>query len=90
MGEGPVKMEPSIEGIQEVGNVSSAPDDSFLIEEVVDDFDAIAHLDLRLFRHGKDRTDQLARFDVVERRNSVKSTLFQLLSVTCHGRLLFL
>jgi hypothetical protein len=28
---------------------SSAPDDAFLIEEVIDDFDAIAHLDLCLF-----------------------------------------
>jgi hypothetical protein len=26
-----------------------APDDAFLIEEIIDDFDAIAHLDLRLF-----------------------------------------
>ena len=39
---------------------SSAPDDAFLIEEVVDHFDAITHLDLRLFGHGEDGTDQLA------------------------------
>ncbi len=39
---------------------SSAPDDALLIEEIVDHFDAIAHLDLGLFRHGEDGTDQLA------------------------------
>jgi len=39
---------------------SSAPDNTLLIEEVIDHFDAITHLDLRLFRHGKDGTDQLA------------------------------
>jgi len=38
---------------------SSTPDDALLIEEVIDDFDAITHLDLSLFRHGEDGTDQL-------------------------------
>lgn len=69
---------------------SSTPDDAFLIEEVVDHFDAITHLDLRLFGHGEDGTNQLSRFDVVERRNPVRSTFFQLLSVACHACLLFL
>ena len=69
---------------------SSAPDNTLLIEEVIDHFDAITHLDLRLFRHGKDGTDQLARLDFVERRNPFRSTLLQLLSVTCHACLLFL
>jgi hypothetical protein len=77
-------------GIQELEGGSSAPDDAFLIEEVVDHFDAITHLDLRLFGHREDGTDQLARFDIVERRNPVGPTLFQLLSVACHGCLLFL
>ncbi len=31
------------------GARSSAPDHALLIEEVIDHFDAIAHLDLRLF-----------------------------------------
>ena len=31
------------------GETGSAPDDALLIEEVIDDFDAIAHLDLCLF-----------------------------------------
>jgi len=39
---------------------SSAPDDALLIEEVIDHFDAITHLDLGLFGHGEDGTDQLA------------------------------
>ena len=47
-------------GIRRWRTRSLAPDDAFLIEEVIDHFDAIAHLDLRLFRHGEDGTDQLA------------------------------
>ena len=47
-------------GLKKWRTLSSAPDDAFLIEEVVDDLDAIAHLDLRLFGHGEDGTDQLA------------------------------
>jgi hypothetical protein len=47
-------------GFREWRTWSSAPDDAFLIEEVIDHFDAIAHLDLRLFGHGEDGTDQLA------------------------------
>jgi hypothetical protein len=35
--------------IQEVRKVGSAPDYAFLIEEVIDHFDAVPHLDLRLF-----------------------------------------
>jgi hypothetical protein len=66
-----------------------APDDAFLIEEVVDHFDAITHLDLRFLGHWKDGTDQLARFDVVERRNSVRSTLLKFLPVARHGCLRF-
>ena len=69
---------------------SSAPDDALLIEEVVNHFDAITHLDLRLFGHWEDGTDQLARFDVVKRWNSVRSTLFKFLPVACHGCLLYL
>ncbi len=38
----------------------SAPDDAFLIEEVIDHFDAVAHLNLGLLGHRKNSTDQLA------------------------------
>ena len=48
-------------GIQEVENAGdSAPDDVLLIEEVIDDFDTVTHLDLGFFGHGEDGTDQLA------------------------------
>jgi len=47
-------------GFREWRTRGSAPDDAFLIEEVIDDFDAITHLDLRFLRHGEDGTDQLA------------------------------
>jgi hypothetical protein len=47
-------------GFREWRTRGSAPDDAFLIEEVIDDLDAIPHLDLRFFRHGDDGTDQLA------------------------------
>lgn len=49
----------------------SAPDDTFLIEEVFDHFDAIAHLDLRLFGHGQDRSDELTGLHIHEGRNSL-------------------
>jgi hypothetical protein len=42
------------------GSTGSAPDDAFLIEEVIDHFDAIAHLNLGLFGHGEDGTNQFA------------------------------
>ena len=47
-------------GFREWRTRGSAPDDAFLIEEVIDHFDAITHLNLGLFRHGEDGTDQLA------------------------------
>jgi len=65
--------------------VGSAPDNAFLIEEVIDHFDAVTHLNLRLFRHRENGANQLARLNVVERRNAMGSTLFQLLSKTCHS-----
>jgi hypothetical protein len=46
--------------IQEVKKVGSAPDNAFLIEEVVDDFDAVPHLNLGLFRHRENGAYQLA------------------------------
>lgn len=42
------------------GETGSAPDDALLIEEVIDDFNAIPHLDLGFLGHGEDGTDQLA------------------------------
>lgn len=57
---GPVKMETLDRGLRKWRTRASAPDDAFLIEEVIDHFDAITHLDLCLFGHGEDRTDQFA------------------------------
>lgn len=68
----------------------SAPDNAFLIEEVIDHFDAITHLHLGFFGHRKDSTEELAWLHVIERRNPFRSTPFELLSVTCHVCLLFL
>jgi hypothetical protein len=42
------------------GTRLSAPDYALLIEEVVDDLNAITHLYLRLFGHRENGTDQLA------------------------------
>ena len=46
--------------VRDLESGSSAPDDAFLIEEVIDHFDAVTHLNLGLFGHGKDGTNQLA------------------------------
>jgi hypothetical protein len=43
-----------------------APDDAFLIEEVVDHFDAFTHLGLGLFGHRQDGSDNLARFHFIQ------------------------
>jgi len=37
-----------------------APDYALLIQEIVDDFKAVAHLRLRLLGHGKNGSHQLA------------------------------
>ena len=41
------------------------PNDSFLIQEIIDHLDAVPHLGLGLFRHGNDRTHNLARLDII-------------------------
>lgn len=41
-----------------------APDHSFLIEEIFNDFDTVPHLDLSLFRHREHSSDQLAGFHI--------------------------
>ncbi len=43
-----------------------APDDSFLVEEVIDYLDAFTHLGLGLFGHRQDGPDDLARFHVIQ------------------------
>jgi hypothetical protein len=57
---GPVKMATLDRGFRKWRTRSLAPDDAFLIEEVIDHFDTITHLDLRLFGHREDGSEQLA------------------------------
>ena len=53
------------EGWEEDGQSKRlAPDDSFLVQEIINDLNTVAHLSLRLLRHGKHSADQLARFHV--------------------------
>lgn len=58
----------------------------FLIEQVVDDLDTVTHLRLCTLGHGNDGTNDLARFNVVERRDSIVSASLEVLSVACQVR----
>jgi hypothetical protein len=51
---------------REMSNRRLAPDDAFLVEEVIDYFDAFTHLGLGLFGHRQDGPDDLARFHVIQ------------------------
>src|SRR5215831_13685716 len=62
-----------------------APDDAFLVEEVVDYFDAFTHLGLSLFRHRQNGPDDFARFHIIQRRNPLAESLLAVLSVARHG-----
>jgi hypothetical protein len=52
------------------------PDDTFLIQQIVDDLDTVLHLHLSLFGHGQDCAYQLAGFHIVERWNIFTPKLF--------------
>jgi hypothetical protein len=60
------------------------PNDTFLIHEVIDYFDAVAQLELRLLGHGKNGPHELAGFDFLQGRNAGRITLFKVRSVTGH------
>lgn len=62
-----------------------APDHPFLIEEIINDFDAVTHLRLRPFRHRNDGSADLARLNIVQGRNPVGPAFFELLFVACHA-----
>lgn len=66
----------------------STPDNAFLVQKVINDFDAVPHLRLRTFRHWNDGTDDLARFNIIQGGNPVTSSPFQILPVTCQDDLL--
>ncbi len=47
-----------------------APDHSFLIQQILNDLDAVPHLDLSLLRHRQHSSDQLAGLHVHKRGNA--------------------
>jgi len=47
------------------------PDHTFLVEKIIDHFDTLTHLGLRLVRHREDGTDELPGLHVFQRRDSV-------------------
>ena len=61
------------------------PDNTFLVQEIIDDFDAIPHLSLCPFRHGNDGPADFTRFNVIERWDSFGPALLKLLSVASHA-----
>src|SRR4029078_13400343 len=66
-----------------VGNRTSlTPDHAFLVEKIIDDFDAITHLRLCALGHGNDRSADLPRFDIIKRRDAFRPALFEFLFVT--------
>lgn len=67
------------EGQQE-GTDRLHPDDTFLIEEIVDDFDTLTHLGLSLIGHREDRSDELPRLHVIQRRDPVAGSGIEILS----------
>lgn len=64
------------------------PDNTFLIQEIVDDLNTFLHLRLGLFRHGQDRPHQFARFHILQGWNGFAPKLFVIAVKTGHGNLL--
>ena len=62
------------------------PDHSLLIQEVLNHLDAVPHLDLRLFRHGKYGPNQLAGFHIHERGDVFTRQLFKIAAKASQGR----
>lgn len=59
-----------------------APDNPLLVQEVIDDFDAIAHLYLGSLGHGQHSPDQLARLHIMQGRNALVGHLFKFTAKT--------
>ena len=64
----------------------SAPDNPFLVQEIVDDFNAIPHLDLGLLRHGEHGPHELTWLKIRERWDISTRELFEITPKTCQGR----
>lgn len=69
------------------GREDLAPDDSFLIQQIINHLDTVPHLCLRALRHRDDGPNDLSRLDVIEGRNSIPGSLLKFLSVTCQTAL---
>jgi len=63
-----------------------APDYLFLVQEILDHLNAVPHLNLSLFGHGKHGTDQFPRLHVHERGNSLTRQFFEVASKASQGR----
>ncbi len=63
-----------------------APDHSFLIQQILNDFDAVPHLDLGLLRHRQHGPDQLAGLHIHERGDAFTRRFFELTTEACQGR----
>ena len=56
------------------------PNNTFLIQQIVDYLDTLTHLGLSLVRHREDGTDELPRLHVFQRRDSVTGSGIDVLS----------
>lgn len=76
-----------MEGIalKKAGVECLAPDHSFLVQQVLNDFDAVPHLDLSLFRHGEHSPDQLAGLHIHERGDAFTRRLFKITAEASQG-----
>jgi hypothetical protein len=75
---------------KESGKGALTPYDTLLVQEIIDDLDAITHLCLCPLRHGNHGTADLPRLDVIQGRDPFRAAFFQLLSVACHASALLM
>jgi hypothetical protein len=60
------------------------PDDAFLIHQIVNDFDAVPQLQLRLLRHRQNGSDELARLHFLQGGDSGGITFLKVRSIAGH------
>lgn len=70
---------------EEGAGLSLTPDDSLLVQEIIDHFDAVPHLGLCPLGHRDHRAANLPWLDVIKRGDAFRPALFQLLFVACHA-----
>jgi len=66
-------------------NESLTPDHALLVQKIIDDFNAVAHLGLCALRHGNDGSTDFPWLDIVERGDAFRPAFLQLLFITCHA-----